>query len=314
LKIYRKTHYNINMIVNSVKMIFAAIFSIFVAQLFNLDFAISAGIVAILTIQPSKRETFSTAIARFYGFVIAIVISFICFKIFGITTLGFFVYLAIYVFICQKFRWYPAIAMNSVLISHFLSIGVMNFQTIVNESLIFLIGVLFGILVNLHLHKNVKEMNRLKNLLTEQVQKIINRMSQRIIDQNLQNYDGKCFIQLNKDFYLAKEIADVNYKNQLKKDDSDIIYLENLGNQIGILYEMYKRVKNIKTQPSTAKIISDFLQKVSEEYPIQNNELLLNEFNELWNEMKNRPLPQTRQEFEDRAELFTLLELIEEFI
>ena len=302
------------MIVNSVKMIFAAIFSIFVAQLFNLDFAISAGIVAILTIQPSKRETFSTAIARFYGFVIAIVISFICFKIFGITTLGFFVYLAIYVFICQKFRWYSAIAMNSVLISHFLSIGVMNFQTIVNESLIFLIGVLFGILVNLHLHKNTKEMNRLKNLLTEQVQKIINRMSQRIIDQNLQNYDGKCFIQLNKDFYLAKEIADVNYKNQLKKDDSEIKYLENLGNQIGILYEMYKRVKNIKTQPSTAKIISDFLQKVSLEYPIQNNELLLNEFNELWNEMKNRPLPQTRQEFEDRAELFTLLELIEEFI
>lgn len=302
------------MIVNSVKMIFAAICSICVAQLFNLDFAISAGIVAILTIQPSKRETFSTAIARFYGFVIAIVISFICFKIFGITTLGFFVYLAIYVFICQKFRWYSAIAMNSVLISHFLSIGVMNFQTIINESLIFLIGVLFGILVNLHLHKNVKEMNRLKNLLTEQVQKIINRMSQRIIDQNLQNYDGKCFIQLNKDFYLAKEIADVNYKNQLKKDDSEIKYLENLGNQIGILYEMYKRVKNIKTQPSTAKIISDFLQKVSEEYPIQNNEILLNEFNELWNEMKNRPLPQTRQEFEDRAELFTLLELIEEFL
>lgn len=302
------------MIVNSVKMIFAAICSICVAQLFNLDFAISAGIVAILTIQPSKRETFSTAIARFYGFVIAIAISFICFKIFGITTLGFFVYLAIYVFICQKFRWYSAIAMNSVLISHFLSIGVMNFQTIVNESLIFLIGVLFGILVNLHLHKNTKEMNRLKNLLTEQVQKIINRMSQRIIDQNLQNYDGKCFIQLNKDFYLAKEIADVNYKNQLKKDDSEIKYLENLGNQIGILYEMYKRVKNIKTQPSTAKIISDFLQKVSKEYPIQNNELLLNEFNSIWQEMKNRPLPQTRQEFEDRAELFTLLELIEEFL
>ena len=302
------------MIVNSIKMIFSAVFSILVAQVLHLDFAISAGIVAILTIQPSKRETFSTAIARFYGFVIAIVISFICFKIFGITTLGFFVYLAIYVFICQKFRWYSAIAMNSVLISHFLSIGLMNFQTIVNESLIFLIGVLFGILVNLHLHKNTKEMNRLKNLLTKQIQNIIKRMSQRIIDQNLQNYDGKCFIQLNKDFYLAKEIADVNYKNQLKKDDSEIKYLENLGNQIGILYEMYKRVKNIKTQPSTAKIISDFLQKVSEEYPIKNNELLLKEFNSLWKEMKNRPLPQTRQEFEDRAELFTLLELIAEFL
>ena len=56
----------------------------------------------------------------------------------------------------------------------------------------------------------------------------------------------------------------------------------------------------------------EFLLSLLEEQ--KNNELLLNEFNELWNEMKNRPLPQTRQEFEDRAELFTLLELIEEFL
>ena len=139
-------------------------------------------------------------------------------------------------------------------------------------------------------------------------------MSLRILDKNLANYDGSCFEELNKSLFFAKELAEQNFKNQLKKDESDLKYLKLQSQKVAILYEMYKRVKNIKTQPSTAKIISDFLQKVSEEYPIQNNELLLNEFNSIWQEMKNRPLPQTRQEFEDRAELFTLLELIEEFL
>ena len=278
-------------------------------------FAISAGIVAILTIQPSKRETFSTAIARFYGFITAIIISFVCFKIFGITTFAFFVYLAIYVFICQKFKWFSSIVMNSVLVSHFVSTGVMNAKAIANESLIFLIGVAFGILVNLHLHKNTKQMNELKQKINEKIKNILQRMSLRILDKNLSNYDGSCFEELNKTLFFAKELAEQNFKNQLKKDVSDLKYLKLQSQKVAILYEMYKRVKNIQTQPHTAKIISDFLQKLSNDYSATEDlQLLKQEFNSIWQEMKKRPLPQTRQEFEDRAELFTLLELIEEFL
>ena len=302
------------MIVNSIKMIVAAVCSILLAQFIGLDFAVSAGIVAILTIQPSKRETVNTALARFYGFIVAIVLSAVCFKIFGINLIGFFVYLAIYIVICQKFKWYASIVMNSVLISHFLTTGVVNVQTFANETLIFLIGVAFGFAVNLHLHKNTKEMKRLKNVMNQSIKNILKRMSLRILDKNLENYDGTCFEKLNDYLIDAKILAQNNYQNQLKKDETDIKYLENLTEKIGVLYQMYKRVKNIKTQPLTAKIISDFLQKVSDEYPVQNSQLLLNEFICLWDKMKIHPLPQNRQEFEDRAELYTLLELIEEFL
>lgn len=303
------------MIVNSIKMIFAGVVSILVAQALNLDFAISAGIVAILTIQPSKRETFSTAIARFFGFIIAIIISFVCFKFLGITTFAFFVYLVIYIFVCQKFKWFSSIVMNSVLVSHFVSTGVMNFSSIANESLIFLIGVFFGILVNLHLHKNTKQMIQLMESINQKIKNILQRMSLRILDKNLPNYDGSCFEELNKTLFFAKELAEQNYKNQLKKDDSELKRINLKSQKVAILYEMYKRVKNIQTQPATAKIISDFLQKLSNEYSIAEDvQLLKQEFYSIWQEMKKRPLPQTRQEFEDRAELFTLLELIEEFL
>ena len=71
------------MIINYFKMIFAAISSVCVAMFFKLEFSVSAGIVAMLSIQPSKRETFSTAFARFIAFLIALFISFFLLQIFG---------------------------------------------------------------------------------------------------------------------------------------------------------------------------------------------------------------------------------------
>ena len=45
----------------SVKIIAAAVLAILVAQALGLDFAVSAGIVAILSVQPTKKETLRTA-------------------------------------------------------------------------------------------------------------------------------------------------------------------------------------------------------------------------------------------------------------
>ena len=75
------------------------------------------------------------------------------------------------------------------------------------ESLIFLIGVAFGILVNLHLHKNTKQMNELKQKINEKIKNIIQRMSLRILYKNLANYDGSCFEELNNTLFFAKELA-----------------------------------------------------------------------------------------------------------
>ena len=80
-------------------------------------------------------------------------------------------------------------------------------------------------------------------------------------------------------------------------------------NQIQILYEMYKRVKNIQTPPLTAKMISDFLNKTACEYHTENDcTSLLHELDTIKLKMKEKPLPQTRDEFESRAELYTLLQ------
>ena len=44
------------LIINSIKIITATILAVLTAQLLKLDFAISAGIVAILSLQPIKKK------------------------------------------------------------------------------------------------------------------------------------------------------------------------------------------------------------------------------------------------------------------
>ena len=302
--------------INTTKIAVAAILAIVCAQALNLDFAISAGIVAILSVQPTKKETLRTALARLLAFVLALVISITLFNLLGFTVPVFFLYLLIFILACQWRKWISAMAMDSVLISHFLSFGKTGFAEIKNEVLLFILGVGFGILVNIFLHKKTDYIEELKNKTDGQIKLALHRMALRIQNPALADYDGTCFTSLNQSIFTARKQAEENYNNQFsKKDTFDSRYLEMREKQTKILYEMFKAASRIQTVPSTAGLLAGFLEKVSTEYHKDNDvKALLEELSLIHDKMKKLPLPQTRTEFEDRANLFILMERLKEFL
>ena len=305
-----------SIITNTIKITLAAVLAILCAQALKLDFTVSAGIVAILSVQPTKKETLRTALARLLAFAVALVISITLFNFLGFTVPVFFLYLLLFILVCQWHKWISAMAMDSVLISHFLSFGKTGLLEIKNEVVLFLLGVGFGILVNLLLHKKTDYIDELKNKTDEQIKLALHRMALRIQNPDLADYDGSCFTSLNKSLFTAKKQAEENYNNQFsKKDTFDTLYLEMREKQTKILYEMYKAARNLQAIPSTAGLLSDFLEKVSNEYHKDNDvKALLEELALIHDKMKNLPLPQTRSEFEDRANLFILMERLKEFL
>ena len=305
-----------SIITNTIKISAAAILAIICAQALKLDFAVSAGIVAILSVQPTKKETLRTALARLLAFAVALVISIALFNLLGFTIPVFFIYLVIFILVCQWRKWISAMAMDSVLISHFLSFGKTGTAEIKNEVLLFALGVGFGILVNLILHKKTDYIEELKNQTDGQIKQALHRMALRIQNPDLADYDGSCFTSLNKSLFTAQKQAEENYNNQFtKKDTFDSRYLEMRKNQTKILYEMYKAVRELHTVPATAQLLSDFLEKVSNEYYKDNDvKSLLEELALIHDKMKSLPLPQTRIEFEDRANHFILMERLKEFL
>lgn len=305
-----------NLIMNSIKIVAAAVIATLLAVALRLEFAISTGIVAILTIQPTKKETIKVAFGRLCAFLVALLIAFCSFRIFGYNVNGFFAYLAVYIFVCQIFNWNSAMAMNSVLISHFVTFGTMNLRTLGNEGAIFAIGVGCGIIANLHLRKKVDYIEELKYAADQQIIKILSRMSERILNKDISDYNGECFKILKKQIRKAKNVAEENFNNQFTSQDTfDIEYIIMRDRQCQVLYEMYKSIRKMDTTPHTAETISIFLKNMAEVFQKENDgKRLMEQFNEMDMYMKEQPLPLERKEFEDRARLFGLMRSIEEFI
>ncbi len=301
---------------NGVKIASAAIVAIFVAEGLSLDFAISAGIVAILSVGATKKETFKTASNRFRAFGVALFLSFLCFSVVGYNTTGFFVYLFFFILICQWRGWGSAMAMNSVLISHFLSFGVMNFDSLTNEILLYLIGTSLGVFVNLHLHENVHFMEQMEEETDQQIKSILSQMAKMVMDASVLDETEGCFVKIRLSLRKANEIAEMNYQNKLRKTDTyDIRYIDLRGKQTHILMNIYKRVKKIRTAPVTAQAIAHFLQYIADSFHKDNRaDIYLEEFRGLQKLLEESPLPVTREEFEDRAELYGILGDMEEFM
>ena len=303
-------------IFNALKIILAAVGGIALAEVFHLAHSISAGIVAILTIQPTKKETLKTALTRFYAFVVSLVLGYVCFQLLGFSITGFLTYFAIYIVLCQMLHWQYAMTMNAVLISHFVTYGVMNGETLLNEALIFAIGVGTGVIANLHLKKNVDAIENLKEEADTKIVEILNQMSQQIVNVNMTDYNAESFMELRKMIRNAKNLAEENYLNQFNKDDRyDIEYIMMRDRQCQVLYEMYKNVRKLNSTPETAKTISHFLKIMATKFHRDNDgHELMKQFREMDVYMKRRPLPVERLEFENRARLFVVMRNIEEFI
>ena len=120
-------------LLNCIKLICASMLSMGIAQLLHLEFVASAGVISLLTIMPTKKETFKTAGIRFLAFIVALVLAFACYTLVGFNIKAFAVFLIFFILICQLCKWNYALTICSVIASHFLILGDMSFAHVMNE-------------------------------------------------------------------------------------------------------------------------------------------------------------------------------------
>lgn len=290
--------------------------AIAVSALLGLRYSITAGLIAVLSIQNTKKETASIAIKRLTAFAAAIAISFFDFKFLGYNTYSFTVYLFIFIILCQLFGLQSAIVPVSVLIAHIVTEKQFTSEMIINEFLLLFIGAGTGFLVNIYLHRDLRLIAKQKEELDTEIKSILERMADRVLIPDKSGYDGKCFERIDTLLRAAKKTASVNANNSFSSTNKyDLMYLEMREEQCAILYEMYKDIREINATPEQVHVISDFLRKISFEYYEENDvNALYDEVNNIISKMKHQKMPETRSEFENRALLFSLLIKIREFL
>lgn len=303
-------------IFSSAKISLGCVTAIVISTLLNLKYGLTAGLLTVLSIQDTKRETLKTALKRLYAFFFAFAISVICFKLMGYNALSFGIYLFIFVNICFIMDWKIAIVPVSVLVTHLISEKSTDIMLIINEFLLFAVGAGTGMLVNIHLHNDNEKMSVCRENLDSEIKAVLERMSVRILSDDKSDYSGDCFKKLDSLMFDAQKTARENYDNSLKNPQTyDIEYLEMRKKQCSILYEMYKSIIRMNTPPEQALIISDFLKKTAVEYHEKNDvRNLIEKLEKIFAEMQYQPMPAERPEFENRAVLYSFMLLLKEFL
>ena len=303
-------------ILKAFKIALAAVLSILTANLLGLDYAITAGIITVLSIQNTKRETLQTARDRGLAFLCALILSYLCFRWLDFSVIAFILYLFLFAFLCLSAGWGQAIAMDSVLISHFLTEQRFDSAMVVNELLVFAVGTLYGILINLHLRKKEVEFDRLSKLVDDEIKGIIHRMAENIRQEDKTNYHSDCFVRLEDKIHLAKECALRNWNNTLWSQSAyELDYIRMRENQRRVLKNIYDSIVRITMLPAQTMQVAAFFEEIEAQYHRDNNvEELLRLLEKMLSDMKRETLPQSREEFEARALLFYTLMQLEEFL
>jgi len=102
------------------KLILATCLACLLAYFLNLSSAVSAGIIALLSLSDTRRSTLKLARNRLFSMLLALAIGVLAFHLSGFHIWSLGLYLALYVPLAYKMGWEIGITPSSVLVSHLL--------------------------------------------------------------------------------------------------------------------------------------------------------------------------------------------------
>jgi len=300
----------------SLKLALACVIAIALAQLLGLKYATTAGIITILSIQNTKKETLQIAGRRAAAFVCALLSAAVFFFVFGFTIPAFAGYLFCFSAICLYLGWPEAISMCSVLISHFLAEQDMGMAALVNESLLFVIGAGMGILANMHLRRKRDEFDRLAQEADEAMCNTLKAVTHQLANETGEKTAAAAQDSLEAALQRLQYCAHQNWNNTLFAASSyETDYADMRSGQAQVLKHISESAGMLEVIPRQAAIVADLLARVEQEYERKNTvEGLLDDLQQVYADMRLEPLPVSREEFEARAVLFYVLKQVEAFL
>ncbi len=299
-----------------IKIAVGSVAAILLADALGLNYSASAGIITLLTIQDTAKETISISVKRIGAFLLAAILAYAVFHLFGYQVLSYGIFLFLFIACCRPLGLGNAVSTNAVLVTHYLAKKDMSLPIIGNEAMLLCIGAGIGTLLNLYMPGKVKEIRAMQRTLEADLRSVLFRMSEYIKRVDKSDYTGECFEKLFSDVSTGKKQAFAYMNNTFFQESEYFIdYMNMREQQCSVLQEIYKKIVNIRKIPPQAEQISVFIHEIGTSFGEYNNaRTLLEELSELLSQMKDSPLPVTREEFEERAILYLILMDLERFL
>ena len=297
------------------KVIVSAFVALLVAQALNLTTPSAAAIIAILSVMDTKKVSLAATGQRLAAAVLALVIGMGIFAIFGFDVMSFGLYLLCYIPLAYLLKVDIGVAPSTVLVIHLWTQQQLTFELFVNELLLVTIGAGVAILLNWYMPSYRQEIERVREEIADKMREVLLKMSGFLTIGNGKN-DGEVLQLLKEKLSEAREYVRLEAENHLTKEVTyDYQYFEMRRDQSKLLEIMAINLNEFRWDGEEMAILSEMFKQTAQQLAEQNTaSQLIDDIEELLEQFRERPLPQTRREFEKRAQLYQLLRDLKRFV
>ncbi|ASN05328.1 aromatic acid exporter family protein [Virgibacillus necropolis] len=289
--------------------------AISIAQVLGLTNFVSAGILTLLCIQPSRKKSVLSAWHRFLACTIAILFSYVFFETLGYNPIVVGVVFALFIPVTVFFKISPGIATSSVIILNLYSLGQITLNFIVDEFLLIIVGVGTALLLNLYMPSLDNKLKKKQVELEHNFQVILQEISLYICDKD-KIWDGKEITRAEEILEEASNLVSLDRENHLLRSSHPYYdYFKMRKKQFELLKKMLPLVSRLPKTDNLSNLIAEFFESLSEAvHPGNTAAIYLEKLKNLQDVFNHEELPTTREEFETRANLFRLLREIEDYL
>ena len=297
------------------KVIVSAFVALLVAQALNLSTPSAAAIIAILSVMDTKKVSLAATGQRLAAAVLALVIGMGIFAIFGFDVISFGLYLLCYIPLAYLVKVDIGVAPSTVLVIHLWTQQQLTFELFVNELLLVTIGAGVAILLNWYMPSYRQEIERVREEIEDKMREVLLKMSGFLTIGNGKN-DGEVLQLLKEKLSEAREYVRLEAENHLTKEVTyDYQYFEMRRDQSKLLEIMAANLNEFCWDGEEMAILSGMFKQTAQQLAEQNTaSQLIDDIEDLLEQFRERPLPQTRREFEKRAQLYQLLRDLKRFV
>lgn len=290
--------------------------AVLLAEGLHLTYATSAGILTLLCIQKTRKQSLTATLERLFACLLALLLAMLFFSLLGYHPLVLVPLILLLIPLCVRLRIQGGIASSSVVIMHAYSNGVITIPFLLNELALMVIGLGAALLVNLYMPGLDKQIAEYKEEVNRHMA-IVLREFAKYLKEGYSLWDGRELIHLGELLVKARPVAVQEVENNLlrRKENSFLAYYEAKQQQLAILERMLPFVSRMDARLEQGIRIGQFMEELSEQLdrPL-NQQAWLDRLRQIREYHKQLPMPQTRAEFENRANLFALANELELFL
>lgn len=293
----------------TIKTAVGATLAMLISESLGLNYALSAGIITVLSVQNTKRKSLETGLARLNSTLLALGISCLMFTLFGFNSVAFGIYLLIFIPLAVKFKLSDGIAVSSVLVTHVLGEGTISLAILWNEVMLMVIGAGIAILFNLYMPNMIAQIKKDQDEIEEHFRTVLFCLANTTRSQAVAIDEEELFESLERHLDEARTRAERNRQNYFLEEMTYYVqYMEMRAMQYQVLTNMRQTLGKVMMTVEQSNLLADLTEHIANSlHEFNTADELIKETQMVLMCCRNQELPKSREEFENRAMLFQYL-------